>query len=207
MTQRIIKVRPTEESFALTWQLSTRCNYDCMYCSPDWHDDHSQHHSLEIMQQAWQKIFDRTQHLGLRYKIAFTGGELTVNKQFLPFVCWLRENYDQHLFQILVTTNGSASLNYYTRLFEQVDNLSFSVHSEHIDEQKFFDMVVALRRSISANKFLQVIIMDEHWNRDRIPLYTRLLDTHDISYVVNEIDHSFQTRTFPIMRGRLNLAV
>ena len=143
----------------------------------------------------------------LRYKIAFAGGELTTNKHFLPFVTWLRANYHQHLLRIMVTTNGSASYGYYRRMFESVDNIAFSVHSEHMDESRFFDTVIRLKQTIDPDRFLQVAIMDEYWNRDRIPAYIKLLQQHDISYTVNEIDHSVQTRSFPIRRGRQNLAI
>ena len=204
---KIIQVIPTEQYFSLNWQINIRCNYDCMYCSPEWHDDHSGHHSLEKLQQAWLKIWTATQHHSLPYKIAFTGGELTTNKNFLPFVTWLRQNFDKHLFKLMLTTNGSANYKYYLKMFESIDNIAFSIHSEHINEKKFFDIVLRLRRAIPANRFLQVAIMDEPWNRHRIPMYVNILEKNGISYTVNEVDFSYQTRTIPIMKGKLNLEV
>jgi hypothetical protein len=178
-----------------------------MYCSPEWHDDHSRHHSLEKLQQAWIKIWEATQHHGLPYKIAFTGGELTTNKHFLPFVSWLRENFDQHLFKLMLTTNGSATYKYYLKMFDAIDNIAFSVHSEHIDEKKFFDTVIKLKNTIASDRFLQVAIMDERWNQERIKLYIDLLERNQISYTVNQVDYTHQTRTIPIMKGRLNLEI
>lgn len=78
----IIAVKPTEKYFSLQWLVGTRCNYDCMYCSTAWHDDHSQHHSLDKLKEAWIKMYQQTHHLGLAYKISFSGGELTTNKNF-----------------------------------------------------------------------------------------------------------------------------
>lgn len=204
---RIIAVRPTEQYFSLNWQVGIRCNYDCMYCSPEWHDDHSQHHDLEKLKEAWIKIYDRTQHLDLPYKIAFAGGELTTNKYFLPFLEWLRSNYNSRLFKLMLTTNGSATLKYYLKMFQYVDNITFSTHSEHINEKKFFDMIVELKKQIDSSKFIQVAIMDEFWNRDRIVLYKKFLDEHSISYSVNEINYAFKTRNIPIFQGQLNLEV
>lgn len=207
MTVRITQVIPTESYFSLNWEVGIRCNYDCMYCSPEWHDDHSRPHSLETLQQAWIKIFDATRHHNLPYKIAFTGGELTSNKHFLPFITWLRKNYHPHLFKLMFTTNGSATYKYYLKMFESMDNIAFSLHSEHVHEQKFFDMIIKLKQNIDSTKFIQVAIMDEFWNQDRIPLYKNLLDQHGISYTVNQIDYSYQTRTIPIMKGRQDLHV
>lgn len=201
---KITNVRPTEEYFSLNWQIDIRCNYDCMYCSTEWHDNSSGFKSLEELQAAWHSIFDKTKNLNLPYKIAFTGGELTANKNFLPFVTWLRANYSEHLFKMLVTTNGSASTRYYQKMIEAVDNIAFSVHTEHIDEQKFFNMMLDLSKNLPASKFIQVAIMNEYWNQDRIPLYTKLLDDNNISYTVNEIDYKYKTREQPIFFGKLN---
>lgn len=202
---RIIKVRPIDDYFTIDWQVGIRCNYDCMYCSTAWHDDHSTHHDLETMKQVWKNIVDQTGHLGLLYKISFAGGELTTNKDFLPFVTWLREHYNQQLFKVMLTTNGSASYRYYFDMFNSIDNISFSFHSEHADETKFFDKAIHLRQTIAENKFIHVCIMNEFWNQDRIPHYVRLLEQHNVSYNINEIDYSYQTRTIPIMKGALNL--
>jgi MoaA/NifB/PqqE/SkfB family radical SAM enzyme len=204
---KIISVTPTDEYFSITWQIDIRCNYNCMYCSPEWHDDTSSFKSLEELKDAWYDIFDKTKNLGLPYKISFTGGELTANKNFLPFVTWLRDNYSEHLFKLLVTTNGSASTRYYQTMFKAVDNITFSVHTEHINEQKFFEMILELHKMLPQGKHLHVAIMNEHWNQDRIPLYTKLLDENNISHGVNEIDYSYQTRETPIFLGKLNLEI
>jgi molybdenum cofactor biosynthesis enzyme MoaA len=207
MEPKIIQIAPTEDYFSINWQLSIRCNYDCMYCPSTSHDNVSKHYSLEKLQQAWISIYEKTHHRNLPYKISFTGGELTSNKNFLPFVVWLRANYNKDLFKLLINTNGSATYKYYCKIFEVIDNVGFSVHSEHINEKKFFDMIVKLKKTISPDRFIQVAIMDEFWNRDRIPKYREILDKHGISYTVNRINHEMQTRTYPIMKGKLNLEI
>jgi molybdenum cofactor biosynthesis enzyme MoaA len=177
-----------------------------MYCGPQWHDATSKHKSLAELKTNWIELHNQSRYLGLKYKISFTGGEVTGNRDFYPFVKWLRSEY-KDIGQILLTTNGSATYKYYAKLFEVVDNISFSVHSEHIDEQKFFDTVIKLKQTINSHKFIHVNIMDEHWNKDRIPAYQKLLSEHNISHNVNEIDYTQQTRTIPIMKGKLNLAI
>lgn len=178
-----------------------------MYCPSRLHDDHSPHPSLDQLQKYWQDIETKTSHQGLKYKIVFSGGEPTGNRDFLPFLSWLKQNYGQQINKILLTTNGSATYQHYQKLFDLVDNISFSTHSEHMDEQKFFDMVIRLRQTIPSSKFIHVNIMDEFWNRDRIPLYQKLLTDHDISHNVNEIDYSLQIRNYPIIKGKKNLAI
>jgi len=204
---RIIKITPTEKYFSIGWQLGIRCNYDCMYCSPKWHDNHSKHHNLETMQQAWKSIYEKTHTRNLKYKIGFSGGELTTNKNFFPFVSWLRSTYYQDIHKLLVATNGSATYKYYMKMFQYIDNISFSIHSEHIDEKKFFDMVIRLHQNIPVNRFIQVVVMDEFWNQERIPAYVKILEENKIGYTVNKIDYHQQTRTIPILKGKLNLEI
>ena len=207
MDPRVIEIFPTDKTFSITWELGRRCNYDCMYCSPMWHNDTDKHKSLDELKANWESIYNQASARNLKFKISFTGGEVTGNKAFYPFVKWLRENYGHTIKQILLTTNGSATYNYYLKLFDVVDNISFSTHSEHINEKKFFDTVIKLHKNIAPEKFIHVNIMNENWNTDRIKLYTTLLGQHNISHNVNEIDYSKKTREIPIMKGKLNLAI
>jgi MoaA/NifB/PqqE/SkfB family radical SAM enzyme len=207
MTEKIISVTPIPEYFSLTWMLGSRCNYDCMYCPAELHDSTSRPHDLETMQQAWKNIYDKTKHKNLLYKLSFTGGEVTANKNFLPLVRWLRNNYSE-IAMILTTTNGSASQRYYKQLCQHVESISFSTHSEFMDEQRFFNTVQAVDKlMIRPKKSVHVNIMDERWNRDRIKIYQQWLDQHQISYTVNTIDYERGTRTHVLTQGKQNLEI
>ena len=203
----IYRIEPIDQVFSLTWNIGTRCNYDCMYCPTGLHDNHSKHVSLDLLKQRWQSIFNKTAHKNLPYKISFTGGEVTVNKSFLPLLRWMREHYQDKIAKILVTSNGSASLSYYTKLYALIDNLSLSFHSEHADEQKFFDLAITLHKNLTPDEHLHVNIMNEAWNQDRIKMYQQLLNKHNISNAVNNINYSMQTRPIPIMKGNANLDI
>ena len=187
--------------------LGARCNYDCMYCPSELHDTTSQPHDLKTMQQVWVNIHNKTRHKNLPYKITFTGGEVTANKQFLPLIQWLRKNY-LDIKMILLTTNGSASQRYYEDLSQHVESISFSTHSEFMDEQRFFNTVAAVDSLMTRpNKSVHVNIMDEHWNQARITLYQQWLTEHNISYTINQIDYTAATRTYILDQGKKNLAI
>ena len=133
---KIINVRPTDSMISLTWMIGSRCNYDCMYCPTELHDNVSAHADLEKLKTAWHSMHEKTSDLGLPYKISFTGGEVTANKSFLPLIEYLQSG-KFNIGQLLVTTNGSASQNYYRRLSQIVDCISFSTHSEFFNEKDF----------------------------------------------------------------------
>jgi hypothetical protein len=159
------------------------------------------------MQTAWQNIYNKTQIKGLKYKISFTGGEVTANKNFLPLTKWLREQY-QDIDMIIITTNGSASLNYYRKLSQYVEAMSFSTHSEFMDEADFFSKVEKLNQiMIRPEKSFHVNIMDEHWNQDRISLYQQWLTEKNISHSVNRIDYQHRTRDEIVSHGKKNFEI
>lgn len=191
---RIISVRPEPEHFSITWMLGSLCNYDCMYCRPEYHDNHSRPHDLDQLKTAWKNIVKESSHLGLRYKISFTGGEVTANKSFLPFVEWLRQEFDC-IDMLQITTNGSASLGYYKRLCDSLEAMAFSTHSEFMDEAAFFRKVKEINKlMIRPRKSVHVNIMDEPWHRERICDYVRFCQQHEISHSVNHVDMIWRIR-------------
>lgn len=178
-----------------------------MYCAPELHDMTSQPHDLDTMKQVWKNIYAKSSDRRLKYKINFTGGEVTANKNFLPLIKWLKNEY-KDVAMILITTNGSASLNYYKKLSQLIEGITFSTHSEHMDEQEFFSKVEILDSlMIRPQKSFHVNIMDEFWNKERILLYKQWLEARGISYSVNVINYQRGTRQIPIMKGKQNLAI
>lgn len=207
MTEKIIRVEPVPNYFSLTWMLGSRCNYDCMYCPSELHDASSQPHSLETMQQVWINIYNKTKQKNLPYKLSFTGGEVTANKNFLPLIKWLRTNY-QEITMIVISTNGSASQRYYKDLCEHVESISFSTHSEFMDEKKFFNNVLATNSiMMRPKKSVHVNIMNEFWNQDRIEIYQKWLQQNNISYSINSINYQKGTRTYFLKQGKHNLEI
>ena len=202
---KIIKVEPIPEYYSIGWMLGSRCNYDCMYCPEEWHDMTSQPHDLDTMKTVWQNIYDKSKDKNLPYKIGFTGGEVTANKNFLPLIRWLRETFDD-VKMILLTTNGSASKNYYLKLANYVESITFSTHSEFMNEKDFFSKVDAINQvMIRPAKSFHVNIMDEYWNQDRIKIYQDWLSQRNISHSTNVINYSHQTRKVIFTKGKQNL--
>jgi MoaA/NifB/PqqE/SkfB family radical SAM enzyme len=152
------------------------------------------------MKTVWQNIYQKTNNQNLPYKISFSGGEVTANKNFLPLIEWIRNNYND-VTMIVITTNGSASTGYYLKLAEYVEAISFSTHSEFMDEDKFFITAKELNKvMVRPTKSFHVNIMDEFWNREGIERYKKILEENNISYSVNEVEYKYQTRTYPLER-------
>src|SRR4051812_16123323 len=88
----------SKESMQVSWDLGRRCNYDCTYCPSHRHDNFSPMGSLDDLKRTAGFMFE---YLALLMplktsrwvSISFTGGEPTVNPNFIPFGQWLKEEY------------------------------------------------------------------------------------------------------------------
>ena len=180
---KIVKVTPVDDFFMINWRFDIRCNYDCCYCDAEWHSDSSPVKTLEELKQTWQNIWASANTQGRKIKLAFFGGEPTANKNFLPLVEWLYANYGDSLGHVGFSTNGSAPIKIYERLIGYMDWISFSTHSEFWDEDHFFRTILAVKAlTLGTDKRINVSIMDEPWNQDRVAHYQELLKQNDIDF-------------------------
>jgi sulfatase maturation enzyme AslB (radical SAM superfamily) len=200
---KIIKIVPTEDWFSISWIMHLKCNYDCMYCPTQRHQSANDMLSLDELQRRWITTYDKTKHLNKLYKISFSGGEVTINKNFLPFLNWLTTHYGNKIAQMGVTTNGSASTSYYLNLFNHLNYISFSTHTEHINEKRFFDTAAACAEFARAhpNKSFMVNIMEEFWATDQVKKYTDYCVQNNITYSISKIEYKFKTRDIPIFKN------
>ena len=199
---KIVKIVPTESAIRINWIPHLKCNYDCMYCPPERHTDQNDLLNLDQLQNYWLQIHQKTQHKNLPYKIGFSGGEMIINRDFLPFIKWLNENYNHCIQSLTVSTNGSGSQNYYLKLFEHIHMMAFSTHTEYIDDNKFWAICVACADyARNNNKMFMINIMDEFWAEDRVNGYIKFCQDNNINYAKKTVDYNLKTRSIPIFRN------
>ena len=199
---KIIKIAPTERFFSISWIPHIRCNYDCMYCPENRHDNTTVFPDLEQMKSHWQQIFNKTSHLGLPYKINWSGGEPTLWKNFLPIINWIQSEYGSYIKQMGTISNGSASAKYYLKLFSHLDYLTFSTHTEYLDEKKFFKTAQDCQRyAVDNNKSFMINIMEEYWNLETSKRLIDLCKQYHINFHVSQIIYNLPgTRNYPIFK-------
>jgi molybdenum cofactor biosynthesis enzyme MoaA len=182
-------VTPAEDVFSITWNIGPRCNFSCRYCPPKLHDKVSPHASLDLLKQRWLDILDKTSHRNKKYKIGFTGGEVTINPDFLDFLFWLRSCYSDQISSLGFTTNGSASKAYYHRAIEAVDWISFSSHFEFANEKKLKTNILATHiKAFKLKKQIFVNVMDEKEYPTQVQDLIEFCEKNRISYSNNIIN-------------------
>lgn len=188
----IVRVRPFVPCIQIEWMISKRCNFDCSYCPPIWHDKTSKDLSLEELKNAWLKIIHITQHKqDQKIHLSILGGEPTLNKNLLTFLKWIKENYNHRVDSIGLITNGSASNALYIELVKYCNWITFSTHSEFMNERKFFlNVLKAYKHSKKTNCMIMVNLMQESWYNTRIKKYQDFLNRLDIKNYEHKIRYS-----------------
>ena len=136
----------TGNVFQVTWDLGRRCNYDCSYCPVHRHDNFSPHASLEELKNNTDFLFEYIDtYMEYRdYKVAsvsFTGGEPTVNPNFIPFIKYLKEEYekkykDKWVVSFALTSNGAMGEKMAQNVMENMRHCTVSYHAESDDKLK-----------------------------------------------------------------------
>jgi MoaA/NifB/PqqE/SkfB family radical SAM enzyme len=128
------------------WDLGRRCNFDCWYCSKNSHNYYEAHKNLGMLRTAYENL-TKIWSKGDRTKFAFTGGEPTVYKDYLPFVQLLKS--DNHI--VHTTTNGSNNPKYYGELAE-VSDIVFSIHLNYVEKLGLEKFLKAVQMAVETTE-------------------------------------------------------
>lgn len=126
--------------FQVTWDLGRRCNYDCSYCPTHRHDNFSSHASLEQLKESADFVFEYIdiymEYRDFKYaSIGFTGGEPTVNPNFIEFVQYFKSLYAEKYksrwdCSFALTSNGAMSQKMAEAIIQNFHHITISYHTE-----------------------------------------------------------------------------
>ena len=128
-----------ESTLLLDWSPTKRCNYDCSYCPPRVHDNHSPLPDLIEMKELATHILKPHKHR--RIQINISGGEPTLWPELLDFIEHVNDIVPRKRIRIL--TNGTASIPRLIELHEYT-RLLVSLHHEYVTPKlldKFIDFL------------------------------------------------------------------
>lgn len=186
----IVEIVSKTSQLTIMWVIGTRCNFACSYCPDIWHDNTSPHKTLDELQQAWRKLMKSVEKIEKQIFLSVLGGEPTMNPNLIPFLQWVRKDFNSHNAIIQVFSNGTATVEYYQTLIEYA-NITFSTHSEFMNEAKFFTTVTKTQQHANTNNLgyqVDVVIMNEEWNQERIKHYIKYLTKQKISCGVSPVE-------------------
>jgi len=186
----------TGNVFQVTWDLGRRCNYDCSYCPTHRHDNFSPHATLyELKKNADFTL--RYIDIYMRYRsykhasINFTGGEPTVNPNFIEFIEYLKSKYQEKFSDrwrcvFTVTSNGAMSKKIAKAVMKHCDHITISYHTEAADliKQQVRDRMVQFSKEGPKHGCtLSINVMFHAKYFDECQELCRFLDSKNIKYV------------------------
>jgi MoaA/NifB/PqqE/SkfB family radical SAM enzyme len=185
-----------EMPFLVSWDLGRRCNYNCSYCPPHRHDKTSVHASLEELKTGADFVFEYVS-LILKHKnyktisISFTGGEPTVNPEFINFSRYVKELYhqkysDQFKLILDLTTNGAMSKKTAIGVLEIFDHVTVSYHTEEKLKTKE-QSLNRIYQLFEGGMDLKVNVMLHAEHFDECKTVMEELGSRNISYIPRSI--------------------
>lgn len=180
MTNRMVHV---------DWFLGKRCNFDCAYCSPSIHDNHSLYPSYEKLLDYYEYL---TQTISLNEKnrktvsYIFGGGEPTLIPSYIEFLEYLKndQRFDN---EIRTLTNLTGSPEKLYRL-NQLSDLTFSVHLAYMTDKFINKVDKFLSKRDHTSKSLTVKFMYDKLYSNRIDTIIEVLKQHsNLNYSVTPL--------------------
>lgn len=186
----------TGKVFQVTWDLGRRCNYDCSYCPVHRHDNFSKHATLDELKNNVDFLFEYIdvymEHRQTKIaSVGFTGGEPTVNPNFIPFAKYLREQYnekyaDKWEADFALTSNGAFSEKMGQAVMENFGHATISYHSETDQKlkQQVKDRILQLHYQGSLYQFtVSVNVMFHAEYFDECKELCQFLLEHGVDFV------------------------
>jgi organic radical activating enzyme len=197
----------TGNVFQVTWDLGRRCNYDCSYCPVTRHDNFSPHATLDELKAntdfLYEYIDTYMQHRQFkRTSIGFTGGEPTVNPNFIPFMQYLKSEYETRYqsrwsANFALTSNGAMGQKMAQKVMENFAHITVSYHAESNEKLKkqVRDRILQFHKDGPATKTtmsINVMFHAEHF--DECKELCEWLDEQGIKYVPRVIGEEPDSR-------------
>lgn len=119
----------------VNWCLGNTCNYSCAYCPDDLHNGKTPWPSEEVVMRFIDQV--TAHYVGKKVYFEFTGGEVSLWKGLPQIVTYLREKG----CKIGIISNGSRSLDFFSKFVDKIDHICLSFHPESADEEHFYSVV------------------------------------------------------------------
>jgi len=171
------------------WFLGKRCNFDCDYCSPTIHDNHSPYPSLEKLVDYYNYLTSTIIANEKNRKIVsyiFGGGEPTLIPNYLKFLEHIKSD-DRFDSEIRTLTNLTGSEDKLYKL-NQLSDITFSVHLAYMNNKFILKIEKFLSLRDNTSKSLTVKFMYDKTNATKIDQIVDILNNYtNLNYNVTPL--------------------
>jgi len=154
----------TRPKTLVQWILGNQCNYNCSYCHEMFRKGDRPFPSEDLIAEVCKDIVYHFDDLGRDVVFEFIGGEPTLSGD----VKEIGKRLHNHPTNIVLKTNGSASLEWWNDAKKYLSNVIISVHKEFCDLNHIDDVITLLLNSDKSNPINVEILIPttqrtDHW--------------------------------------------
>jgi organic radical activating enzyme len=129
-------------SIFVDWDLSSKCNYKCSYCTPASHDGKINFPSIDTFKRVVDKIQQEYADIKDYAVYNLLGGEPTIWNQFEECSRYIKQVNPKNRLQIL--TNGNRTLGWWQRNIDYINRVILTVHVAQADIKELVSKFNAL---------------------------------------------------------------
>ncbi len=169
------------------WSLGNTCNYKCTYCPSETHS--GSHPFMDIEQVlAFSKRINQhyKENLGREICFLYTGGEVTIFKDFIPLIKAQSEAGNK----IGISTNGSRAVSYWQEARKYLDYVSISYHSDHTKLNHFIRVINAIKNDVQTH--VNIMVKPEYFDQCIEAAHRVHEETSEVTIDVQIVLENFQ---------------
>lgn len=188
-------------SFLLDWEITLRCNLDCSYCGPMYHDNSTQHPSLSECLKTIDFMFEYVNiymqnkpKWGREVILNVYGGESIFHPDIITIYERIREKYkkfeNEWALTVQTTTNLVAGKTLINKLKDKIDYWTVSYHTETNQKQKsqFRNNILNL---ISSGATVRVIVLMNPMHFDDAISMIEFCKENNVEYLPRQLDRRY----------------
>ena len=143
--------------FVVNWCLGSTCNFECSYCPKSLHDGKHKWHNTDNVKAFVQRI--KNVHPEKQIYFEFTGGEVTLNKDFIDICKFCTESG----VKVGFISNGSRTIRWWEENKCYFDTVILSFHSEFVNSDHFCQVVEVLHCDVRTH--VNIMMKSENWDK------------------------------------------
>lgn len=188
------------QAMMIVWDLGRRCNYDCTYCTTYMHNNWSPHATLDELKRTMRfideyfSLYEQFQNYPNKPTITFTGGEPTVNPNFMDLCEWITAEYPK--YRLSLTTNGTwpqKKGDDIKRLFNAV-TVSYHTEADPSLKQRSIENILYLQEIGARVKVNVMMHQQEDYFNECIHLMENILEPNGVKFIPRIIGEGYEEK-------------
>jgi MoaA/NifB/PqqE/SkfB family radical SAM enzyme len=191
--------RPRSSYIEILWRLLIRCNYDCSYCSSEYHDTTSEIPTVEHLITQANKLDAYAHSINKQIYYDFTGGEPFIVKNLPDFFEYLSTL--PTTASVSVMTNTSAPAKVYHRAMNFLNDLNFSIHFEnnHSTVNEKVEKIIEMHQAYGPER-VKANLMIEAGELDLVKQTGQRLVDAGVNTIYKIVNPQIKTDTITVVR-------